>query len=384
MQSKLLGSWMSVFARRLRSIAPVAVVLGALRWAIAPLTAHAADQAPFTPLPEPMKVNEASARVGAVLFFDNRLSGDTGNSCATCHNPAKGWSDGQPLSTGYTSVDYFRKSPSLFDVAYRRYLMWDARLDGADLDTAVRDMITDAHTMNADTRLVQQRLKQVPEYVKMFEDAFGPGDPYGGKIYGAVAAFLKTIRTRNAPFDKYLRGDKKALTEQQLDGMKLFAGNANCIACHYGPTLSDGKVHALGVSDNPELATNAGRQISMLRFYAVMGTPNYMNLRTDVGNYVVTKDNMDIGKFLTPLLWDVGQKRPYMHSGIFRTLDEVVDFYDRGGGDRLNKDPLLKPLRLTASEKKALVAFLQSLTGDGPKVEAPKTFDYQIRELGKN
>jgi cytochrome c peroxidase len=384
MQSKVLGSWMSVFARRLRSIAPVAVVLGALPWAIAPLTAHAADQAPFTPLPGPMKVNEARARLGAVLFFDNRLSGDTGNSCATCHNPAKGWSDGQPLSAGYTGVDYFRRSPSLFDVAYRRYLMWDARLDGADLDTAVRDMITDAHTMNADTRLVQERLKQVPEYVKMFEDAFGPGDPYGGKIYGAVAEFLKTIRTQNAPFDKYLRGDKKALTEQQLDGMKLFAGSANCIACHYGPTLSDGKVHALGVPDNPELATNAGREISMLRFYAVMGTPNYMNLRTDVGNYVVTKDNMDIGKFLTPSLWDVGQRGPYMHSGVFRTLDEVVDFYDRGGGDGLNKDALLKPLRLTASEKKALVAFLQSLTGDGPKVEAPKTFDYQIRELGKN
>lgn len=344
----------------------------------------AVAQTPFAPLPNAPKVNEAKAELGHMLFFDDRLSGDSGNSCASCHDPAKGWSDGLALSAGYTGVDYFRKSPSLFDVAFRKYLMWDARLDGADLSTAVRDMMTEAHTMNMDSRLAQERLKQVPEYVKMFHKAFGPGDPYGGKIFSAIAEYLKTIRTKNAPFDKYLRGNRKALRKNQIAGMKLFSGKANCVACHNGPMLSDDRVHALGVPDNPTLATNASRQITLLRYYAVMGVPNYMNLRSDVGNYVVTKDKKDVGKFLTPSLWDIGQKGPYMHSGVFGTLRQVVDFYDRGGGQGLNKDPRLKPLHLTAREKKALVAFLKSLTGDKPKVKAPNLPDYQVREFGKN
>lgn len=352
--------------------------------ALAALGAAAQEKSPFAPLPEPPKVNEARAKLGGMLFFDARLSGDTGNSCASCHNPAKGWGDGQALSAGYTSVDYFRNAPSLFNVAQRKYLMWDARLEGADLGTAVRDMLTEAHTMNADSRIVQERLKQVPEYVKMFEAAFGPGDPYGGKIYGAVAEYLKTIRTRNAPFDRFLRGDRQVLTGEQLDGMKIFAGKAKCVACHYGPTLSDGKVHALGVPDHPDLAANASRQITMLRHFATMGAPNYMNLRTDVGNYVVTKNKKDVGKFATPSLWDVGQTGPYMHNGVFATLEQVVEFYDRGGGKHPNKDATLKPLKLTAAEKKNLVSFLRALTGDPPNVPEPALPDYQLREHGKN
>lgn len=384
MQSNSHGASIGSSRRSIRKDASMAFLAAVLLGAATSGLARASDQPRFVPLPDPLKVNEARAKLGYMLFFDNRLSGDGGNSCATCHDPAKGWSDGRALSAGYTDVDYFRKSPSLFDVASRKYLMWDARLDGADLDTTVRDMMTEAHTMNVDGRLAQERLKQVPEYVKMFQDAFGPGDPYGGKIFGAIAEYLKTIRTENAPFDKYLRGNKKALRKEQLAGMKLFAGKANCIACHNGAMLSDDKVHALGVPDNPELATNASRQITLLRYYAVMGVPNYMNLRSDVGNYVVTKDKRDVGKFLTPSLWDVGQKGPYMHSGVFRTLQDVVDFYDRGGGQSPNKDPLLKPLHLTANEKKTLVAFLQSLTGDKPTVKAPSLPDYQVRELGKN
>ncbi len=350
---------------------------------LAGLSAKAQEKSPFAPLPEPPKINEARAKLGGLLFFDSRLSGDTGNSCASCHNPTKGWADGQALSAGYTSVEYFRHAPSLFNVAARKYLMWDARLEAADLGTAVRDMLTEAHTMNADSRIVQERLKQVPEYVKMFEAAFGPGDPYGGKIYGAVAEYLKTIRTRNAPFDRYLRGDKQALTPEQLDGMKLFAGKATCIACHYGPTLSDGKAHALGVPEHPDLAGNASRQTTMLRHFATMGTPNYMNWRVDVGRYVVTKNKDDIGTFATPSLWDVGQTGPYMHNGVLATLEDVVDFYDRGGGLR-SKKAAIKPLKLTAGEKKNLVAFLRALTGDPPNVPEPTLPEYARREHGKN
>jgi len=344
----------------------------------------AAQPSGFAPLPEPIEVDEARAELGRMLFFDRRLSGDTANSCASCHQPERGFADGQALSDGYTGTAYFRNSPSLLNVAYRELLMWDARLDGADPATAVRDMITEAHTMNADSRIVQERLKQVPDYVAMFEAAFGPGDPYGGKIYAAVAEFLKTLRTTNAAFDRYLRGDEEALDDEQQHGMELFAGKAGCIACHGGPLLSDHRLHATGVPDHVEIRANVERQITMLRHYATMGVPDFMNLREDVGHHVVTKEAQDIGRFLSPSLWDVGRTGPYMHSGVFDSLEEVVAFYNRGGGAHPNKSDVLRPLGLTATEQRALVAFLGSLTGDAPDITAPALPDYAPRELGVN
>ncbi|HYG89308.1 MAG TPA: cytochrome c peroxidase [Azospirillum sp.] len=358
-------------------------LMAATMLALSPL-AHAQDKAsPFAPLPDAPKINEARAKLGEKLFFDSRLSGDTQHSCSSCHDPAKGWGDGQPLSMGYTGVEYFRNAPPLFNIAGRKYLLWDGRLEGADLGTLVRDMLTEAHTMNADTRIVQERLKQAPEYAEMFEKAYG-GDPYGGKIYGAVAEYLKAIRTVNAPFDRHLRGDKKALNEAQIRGMALFAGKAGCIACHSGPMLTDQSLHALGVPENPMIDADAARQTTMLRHFATMGTPNYMNLRDDVGNYVVSKDGKDIGKFVTPSLWDVGQTAPYMHNGVLPTLESVVDFYDQGGGTHPNKDARLRPLALTKKEKADLVAFLKSFTGDKPAVTKPALPEYGVRVVGKN
>jgi len=367
-----------------RKIRTRAVLAAAFFSATAAGAASAADPPALAPLPAPPKVNEARAKLGAILFFDNRLAGDTSNSCATCHDPAKGWADGKALSDSYTSLLYFRNAPSLLNVAGRKYLMWDGRLEGADLGTAVRDMLTEAHTMNMDTRLAQERLKQSPEYMALFEAAFGKGDPYGGKIYGAIAEYMKTIWTANAPFDKHLKGDVAALNDQQKAGLALFTGKAGCSACHSGSLLSDGKLHVTGVPDNPEVNTNADRQVTMLRHFATMGTPGYMNLRKDVGHYVVSKDTKDIGRFTTPSLWDVGQTAPYMHSGMLKTLAEVVDFYDKGGGTAPNKDSALKPLNLSAEEKGALVAFLGALSGDKPNVPKPQIPKDAPRTHGTN
>jgi len=374
---------------RLKEAGAAAVTMGLAALVAAglalPVGAQSDTGAPavFAPLPEAPEADEARAKLGRMLFFDSRLSGDTGNACATCHDPAQGWGDGQPLSNGYTSILYFRNAPGLFNAASRNFYMWDGRLDGSDQGTLVRDMLTEAHTMNMDSRLAQERLKQVPEYAAMFEEAFG-GDPYGGKIYGAIGEYLKTIRTANAPFDAFLDGDESALSDTARQGMELFAGKAGCARCHAGAMLSDGDLHATGVPDHPELATNAERQIALLRHYATMGAPDYMNLRSDVGHYVVTKDEADIGKFVTPSLWDVGQTAPYMHSGALASLAAVVEFYNGGGGDGPNKSPLLEPLGLTGPEKADLVAFLESLTGAAPEVAVPDLPDYDLREVGKN
>ncbi|SPH17026.1 Cytochrome c551 peroxidase [Defluviimonas aquaemixtae] len=341
------------------------------------VTGPASGQDPgFAPLPEPKEVNEVRAKLGGMLFFDDRLSGDTGSSCSTCHDPEQGWGDGLALSDGYAGGVYFRNAKSLFNTSYSNVLMWGGRLDGADMSTVSRDMLTESHTMNMDSRLAQERLKQVPEYAALFEEGFG-GDPYGGKIYSALGEYLKTIRTTGAPFDAYLNGDTAALSEAATRGMELFEGKAGCISCHNGPTLSDGGAHATGVPDHPDLQEDAERQIVMLRFFATLGTPNYMNLREDAGHYAVTKDDDDRGKFATPGLWDVGQTAPYMHSGVFATLPEVVAFYNAGNEQ-------VAPLGLSAEEEADLVAFLESLTGDAPDVTVPELPDYAMRVVGEN
>lgn len=327
-------------------------------------------RAPFAGKADPADINEARADLGRHLLFDSRLSGDGSRACSTCHTPETGWTTRDPLSEGYTNTPHFRNAPSLFNVAQGETLHWDSRLAGNDLGTASRDGIVEAHFMNADSRIVQERLKQVPEYVDMFQAAYG-NEPYGGRIYGALAEYMKTIRTQNAPFQRFLDGKDDALSEEARRGLDLFVGKANCVACHSGPTLSDGEVHALGVPDHPSLLTDAGRQITMLRYYSSFGVPNYMNRRSDVGFFAVSKDASDIGKFATPSLWDVGQTGPYMHSGVFETLSEVVAFYDGGGGIADNKSDRIAPLSLTRDERQALVAFLESLTGDAPTETEP-------------
>ena len=335
----------------------------------------------IAPLPDAKPVNKEMAELGRFLYFDNRISGDWGTSCASCHDPAKGWADGQALSRGYTSVEYFRNAPTLLNAKYRARFMWDGRLDGSDLGTLVRDMVTEAHFMNADGRIVQERLKQVPEYVARWEKIFGKNsDPYSPRMFNVIAEFVKTIESRNAPIDRFLKGDDSALSSPAKQGLDLFRSKANCVSCHHGPLASDGKLHRLGVPENPEVLKNPLRTITMLRHYSTSGMPNYMNARSDVGAYAITKDNRDIGKFVTPSLRDLKYTAPYMHNGVFTTLQEVVEFYDRGGGPGSE----LKALNLSAAEKKALVVFLEAMSGDPVEVKAPEMPDMKARAFGKN
>jgi cytochrome c peroxidase len=321
--------------------------------------------------------------LGRHLYYDNRLAGDWGSSCASCHDPKKGFGDGQALSAGYTSMEYFRNAPTLINSRHRTRFMWDGRLDGADAGTAVRDMVTEAHFMNADGRIVQERLKQIPEYVVLWEAAFGKGsDPYSPRMFNAIGAFIQAIESKNAPFDKFAKGDTAALTPEAQAGLAVFNGKGQCVQCHNGPIGSDGKFHRLGVPEHPDVLANPLRTITMLRHYSTSGMPNYMAARTDVGQYAISKDPKDVGRFQTPQLRELKYTAPYMHNGVFATLDEVVEFYDRGGG---GKGTDLKPLGLSEQEKKSLVAFLLSLSGDPIVVQEPPQPDLQVRaNFGKN
>lgn len=339
-------------------------------------------QAPdLQPLPEP-KFNKAQAELGRYFFFDVRMSGDAALSCATCHDPAKGWGDGQPLGKAYPASEGFRNTPSIINATLKNRFMWDGRLDGSDAGTLVRDMMTEAHTMNMDGRLAQERVKQVPEYVAMWQTAVKKGDdPNGMRIFNIIGEFVKSVTSRNAPIDKFLKGDASALSAEAKAGYEVFKGKGNCVACHNGPIGSDGKLHNTGVPENPDLWADPLRAITMLRHYSTSGMPNYMNARTDVGSYAITKDKRDIGKFNTPSIRDLKYTAPYMHNGMFATLDQVIDFYDKGGGTGSE----LKPLNLSGAEKQALKTFLlDGMSGDPVTVEIPKMPAYQVRTFGKN
>jgi cytochrome c peroxidase len=314
-------------------------------------------------MPDVKPGNAAMIELGKHFFFDSRLSGDWGMSCASCHDPKKGWGDGQALSTGYPSMEYFRNAPTVLNARHRQRFLWDGRLDGSDAGTLVRDMLTEAHTMNMDSRLMQERLQQVPEYDALWKK-WRKDDINGMRVFNVIGEFIRSLETTNAPFDKFKKGDESALTAEQKDGYALFKGKAGCASCHSGPIGSDGKLY----------------NITMLRHYATSGMPNYMNARTDVGAYAITKKPGDIGKFQTAQLRDLKYTAPYMHNGMFKTLDEVVAFYNQGGG----QGSVLKPLNLSAGEQKALVAFLQSLSGDQVMVKDPGQPDMQVRTFGKN
>ena len=326
-------------------------------------TAAAAEPRPLAPLPKAEMPDPAKVEIGKYMFFEKRLSGDGDRSCADCHIPEKGWAFPEPLSIGYPGTLHYRNAKTVMNVRFAKYFYWDGRLDGGnDLPTQARDAMTDSHFMAADGRIMGQRMKQIPEYVKMFKKAYG-GEPHFGLIIKALGDFEKTLVSKNVPFDNYLKGNKGALSAEAKEGLALFEGKANCIQCHDGFMLSDGEAHALGVPVNPDIF-EVKRYTTLRSQQMFLGTPNYRNLKSDPGFFGTEKNNKYFGTFVTPSLREVSKTAPYMHNGMLPTLESVVDFYNEGGGPAVNQDPLIKPLGLTAAEKGALVEFLKSLAGD--------------------
>jgi len=316
-----------------------------------------AGEADFGPVKE-VEHDAKKAELGKRLFFDVRLSGDAAISCATCHQPDKAFTDGLALSKAYPGSKGFRNTPTLMNTATRKNWFHDGRL-GTNLNDVTRESLTEDYMMNMDMRLMQERVKQDPVYVKMFKDA-GYGEPSNGSIRKAIPEYLKTLTSRNSPFDK---GE---MSEAAVRGFELFKGKAGCAACHSGPNFTDDDPHNRGVPENPEIWSDPMRHMTYAAFASFMGIENFMNLRRDVGAHVRMHkaDKSDYGQFITPTLRELKYTAPYMHNGMFKTLFEVVSFYNAGGGEDANKDAGLKPLGLSFQEQQDLVAFLEALSGD--------------------
>lgn len=337
-------------------------------------TGQAADNS-SQQLPQ-LKVDAAKAELGKRLFFDTRLSGDAAISCSTCHQPDNGFSHPDALSPGYPGNGHFRNSPTLINTVYKDQWFHDGHM-GTNLNDVTREMITEDFLMNMDMRLMQERIKQDPIYVKMFKAA-GYGEPSNGSVRKAIPEYLKTLTSRNAPFDN------GSMSEAAQRGQALFEGKASCNQCHTGPLFSDSEAHNTGVVENFDIFKDPQRHQAFIAFNMFMGNENYMNLKRDVGAHVQSHnaDGSDIGKFMTPTLRELKYTAPYMHNGTLQTLQEVVSFYNGGGGQDSQKSELIKPLNLSVQEQRDLVAFLESLSGDelntAEHVWDKKDYSYQL------
>lgn len=322
------------------------------------VNALAASEYPdIGPLPD-VKIDKKKAELGKRLFSDPRLSGDAAISCAQCHNPEKGYADGMPLSDGYPGNKHFRNSPSVINAVHKNRWNWDGRI-GTNLNDVTRGMITEDYIMNMDMRIMQERIKQDPVYLKMFKDA-GYGEPSNGSVRKAIPEFLKTLTSKNVPFDK------NKMSASAKRGKSLFKGKAGCIQCHNGANFTDGKAYNTGVPENWDVFMDTDRHQAFLAYTMFMGVQNYNSLKRDPGAHIHqhNSDGSDMGTFVTPSLRELTHTAPYMHNGMIASLEDVVAFYNNGGGEDSNKDSRIMKLGLSASEQNDLVEFLKALSGD--------------------
>jgi len=335
-----------------------------------PATGSAGHLEPFklAPVPSSNPQSPEKIELGKMLFFDRRLSGDGTMSCATCHIPELGFSDGQAISLNYPTTRNWRNSPTLINVAFSRFLFHDGRAETLE-DQALFPMMS-AFEMNQNLDFVEEEIRSVPEYLKLFKEVFGDEDITRERMAMAIAAFERTLLSRNAPLDGYLNGNMEALSPEAKKGYGIFIGKGRCAECHFGINLIDDRFHALNVPEHPEFQADP-RVAATRRFVAkVYHYEDYRNLKDDPGRYLISKDKKDWRAFKTPTLRDITKTGPYMHNGVFESLDEVVDFFDQGGGP---DNTVLKPLTLSAEEKNALKVFLtEALTGDDIHITYPK------------
>jgi cytochrome c peroxidase len=383
---KLVAATIAALAAGAAGFAPVAVAAdtpAAKASAFPPL-----GPLPPVPVPADNPMSPEKIELGRMLFWDSRLGGDASSPCVVCHEPGKGWGDGGEISRGYPGTQHWRNSQTVLNSAYYNKLFWEGNVTSleAQAPAAAEGNVAG----NGDSSLMEMRLRFIPEYVERFRKVFGTEWPRITHAWQAIAAFERTLVSdpKRVPLDRYMNGDKNALNDSQKRGMALFHGKAGCIQCHNGPLASDQRFYSLGVPENEVFKTEPLYQITHRWEHYQKGVTEkgYRGADLDMGYYYVTKDPKDIGKFRTPGLRELKYTAPYMHNGIFYTLDEVVDFYNKGGGDANwpNKTPLVKPLGLTEQEKKDLVAFLEALSMDKPLLmDPPRLPPYQPLKTAK-
>jgi len=294
-----------------------------------------------TPIDNPLSKEKIA--LGKMLFFDKRLSKDGKLACESCHNRAHGWSDDKPRSRNGLGEEAQRHTPSLFNVGYEMSWGWDGA--STTLEQQVRTVWQEQ--LGARDLLAAQckTLAALPAYRRAFKAAFGNEQIDPGRVVKALASFLRSIRSGNAPFDKSEQGNEKAISASARRGWTVFRDTAGCAACHAPPLFTDLQFHNVGVG--------------------------YDKAKPAPGRAAISKDPNDAGRYKTPALRSVGKHPPYLHDGSAATLDEVVDFMLGGGRDNPNRDSAMKKITLSAAQRADLMAFIQALQPPDEPFEPP-------------
>lgn len=320
---------------------PPAQVVRSGAWSMTLPLGLAADGANI-PADNPMSDDKIA--LGKLLYFDERLSKDNTVSCASCHMPFHGFADANRTSPGVGHQFGARNSPTVMNRLFSTEQFWDGRAKDLE-EQSHGPLINPVEMAMASHDAVVARVKAVKGYAPLFAKAFGAPGIDMPRVAKAIAAYERTVVAGDSPYDRYLAGDKSAMSEAALRGMGTFFGRGRCVTCHVGFNFTDERYHNLGIG---------------------MERPN-----PDLGRYVVSKRDEDRGAFKTPTLRNIDLTAPYMHDGSEGTLEAVVELYDRGGirNQWLSKD--MQPLGLSPQEKRDLVAFLEALTGPINNAEPP-------------
>ena len=310
---------------RLSLVFPLAALAAA---ALASDVVSAVEPAGLPPVQHPKDNPPTPEKIalGKQLYFDGRLSADNKVSCASCHDPAKGFSNGEQFATGVEGKKGGRNSPTVINTAYQKFQFWDGRAQS--LEEQALGPIQNPIEMNLTLDAVVAKVNAIEGYRKQFQAVFGT-DVTSDGIGKAIAAYERTVLSGDAPYDKFKAGDKAALTEGAQRGMKLFFGKANCSACHAGASFTDNGFHNIGIPGK------------------------------DDGRFTITKFEGDKGGLRTPTLREIARTGPYMHDGSLKTLEEVVAHYNKGGTPNDQLDEEIFALKLTNEQLADLVTFLK-------------------------
>ena len=300
-------------------------------------------------IPADNPLTNEKVELGRLLVFDKRLSQDNTIACMSCHLAKFAFTDGKPVSTGIRGQKGGRSAPASINRVFSSAQFWDGRAATLE-DQSIGPFTNPIEHGFANYDVMMAKMMKIPGYRKLFKQAFGDDNITIDNVGKAIASFQRTNLSGNSPADRFDQGQEAgAISAEAQHGLLLFREKARCTKCHSGFNFTDEKFHNLGLGwdDN----------------------------KVDLGRYMVTKNAEDIGAFKTPTLREVARSAPYTHDGRFKTLEEVVNFYNKGGVKNPHQDPLIIPLDLTDQEKRDLVAFLHTLNGEGwQQVKAPTSF----------
>lgn len=298
---------------------------------------------PDLQVPAENPITKEKVELGRHLYFDKRLSAAGDVSCATCHDPARGFTDQLPVSTGHAGQKGGRSAPTVINSTYSYLQFWDGR--AKTLEEQALGPIQNPIEMGNTVEGMITNVKAIADYAPMFQAAFGDPEISAQRVSFAIASYERTVLSGNSKWDRFMAGDAAAMSDAEKRGWELFKGKAQCTLCHAGQTFSDSDFHNIGVGMKAK--------------------------KPDLGRYDVTKDEKDKGAFKTPTVRDITRTAPYMHDGSVKTLEAVVALYDKGGEPNRWLDPKIKPLGLTPEEARDLVAFMRALDGEMPNPVGP-------------